>query len=161
MNDRLGIITEGTLTKGLTAHLDAAYSVEDVRVGQFVKIQGDKFDFFCLVTDVMLGAASPDVLMDPPDDEFMTEVLAGTSIYGSISLQPMLMLGKAPIEEALPDELGKPLPVRTIPVHFARVDVATRPDFERVFAEPGEASWEVGTPRDMDIPILLDLERIA
>src|SRR4051812_18672337 len=160
MNDRLGIITEGTLTKGLTAHLDAAYSVEDVRVGQFVKIQGDKFDFFCLVTDVMLGAASQDALADPPDptDDFMRDVLVGTSIYGSISLQPMLMLGKSSFEESNPEELGKALPVRTIPVHFAPVDLASRADFERVFAEPGESSWQIGTPRDMDIPILLDLD---
>src|SRR5581483_2201178 len=163
MMDHLGLVTEGTLTKGLTARLDSSRSVEDIRVGQFVKIQGDKFDFFCLVTDVMLSAASPDVLMEPPDpsDEFMREVLAGTAIFGSVSLQPMLMLGKVPIEEADPSEIGKALPVRTIPVHFAPVDAATRADFERVFAPPGETAWQIGTPRDMDIPILLDLERIA
>ncbi len=163
MSDRLGLVTEGGLTKGLTAHLDPSCSVEDVRVGQFVKIQGDKFDFFCLVTDVMLGAANADALADPPDpsDDFMRDVLAGTSIFGSISLQPMLMLGKVPVEEANPDEIGKALPVRTIPVHFAPVDIAAKADFERVFAQPGESSWQIGTPRDMDIPILLDLERIA
>jgi DNA helicase HerA-like ATPase len=163
MNERLGLITEGTLTKGLMAHLDATCSVEDIRVGQFVKIQGGKFDFFCLVTDVILGAANQDALADPPDpaDDFMHEVLLGTSIFGSIQLQPMLMLGKVPIEDANPDEIGKPLPVRTIPVHFAPVDEASRADFERVFAPPGETSWQVGTPRDMDIPILLDLDRVA
>src|SRR5437588_861998 len=62
---------------------------------------------------------------------------------------------------AHPDEIGKALPVRTIPVHFAPVDIAGGADFERVFAAPGESSWQIGTPRDMDIPILLDLERIA
>src|SRR5438270_7261077 len=111
--DRLGLVTDGGLTKGLTAHLDAACSVEDVRVGQFVKIQGDKYDFFCLVTDVILGAASPDALVDPPDpsDDFMRTVLVGTSIFGSVSLQPMLMLGKLSIDQADLDEIGKPLPV--------------------------------------------------
>ncbi|HZT05645.1 MAG TPA: ATP-binding protein [Chloroflexota bacterium] len=159
----LAVVVDGTLTKGITANLDADCSVEDVRVGQFVKIHGEKYDFFCLVTDVMLNAANADVLANPPDpsDAFTRLVLQGTNLFGSVSLQPMLMLGKMPAAETDPSELGQALPVRTVPVHFAPVSLAGRADFDRVFAQPGDSSWQVGTPRDMDIPILLDLERVA
>lgn len=160
---RLGVITEGSLTKGLTARLEPGCSIEDVRVGRFVKIRGDKYDFFCLITDVALGAVGPAVLDEPPDpaDDFLHEVLAGTATFGSIMVQPMLMLNKQPAHEADLREIGKPLPVRTIPGHFAPVDTADQADFERVFASAGESSWEIGTPRDMEIPILLDLDRVA
>ncbi|MEA2639203.1 MAG: hypothetical protein QOF51_597 [Chloroflexota bacterium] len=162
--DRLGVVVDGSLTKGLTARLDRTCSVEDVRVGRFVKIQGDKFDFFCLITDVALGAANPHVLDEPPDpsDAFLHAVLAGTTTYGTVSVQPMLMLGKLAVDEVDPAEIGRgPQPVRTIPAHFAPVDAAGEDDFNRVFAEPGEGSWVIGTPLDMDVPVRLDLARIA
>jgi DNA helicase HerA-like ATPase len=161
---RLGLVVEGSLTKGLTARLEGAYSVEDVRVGRFVKIEGEKFDFFCLVTDVVLGASSSGMLDDPPDpaDDFLRQVLVGTGAYGSIAIQPMLMLNKQSAHEVSAKELGLgPQPVRTIPVHFARVNVAAEDDFARVFAPPGDQSWTIGTPLDMDIPVRLDLERLA
>jgi DNA helicase HerA-like ATPase len=161
---RLGLVVEGSLTKGLTARLEGACSVEDVRVGRFVKIQGEKYDFFCLVTDVLLGASSEGMLDDPPEpgDDFLRQVLVGTGAYGSIAIQPMLMLNKQSADEVRPEELGTgPQPVRTIPVHFAQVNVADEEDFGRVFAEPGEGSWTVGTPLDMDIPVRLDLDRLA
>lgn len=161
---RLGLVVEGSLTKGLTARLEGACSVEDVRVGRFVKIQGEKYDFFCLVTDVLLGASSDGMLDDPPDptDDFIRQVLVGTGAYGSIAIQPMLMLNKQSADEVHPEELGVgPQPVRTIPVHFAQVDVADEDDFGRVFAQPGEGSWTIGTPLDMDISVRLDLERLA
>ncbi len=161
---RLGLVVEGSLTKGLTARLEGACSVEDVRVGRFVKIQGEKYDFFCLVTDVVLGASSPGMLDDPPDptDDFLRQVLVGTGAYGSIAIQPMLMLNKQAASEVAADELGVgPQPVRTIPVHFAQVGVADEADFDRVFAQPGEGSWTIGTPLDMDIDVRVDLERLA
>src|SRR5438105_767399 len=108
--DRLGVVTDGSLTKGLTARLDVGKSVEDVRVGRFVKIQGDAWDFFCLVTDVALNAANPQVLDEPPppDDGFLRDVLAGTATYGSIQLQPMLMLGKMALDGAATPLIGEP-----------------------------------------------------
>ena len=92
--ERLGLVVEGSLVEGLRARLDASASVEDMRVGRFVRIDGDKHDFFCLVTDVQLNATSADVLADPPapDDGFLRAVLAGTAAYGAIKIQPMLML---------------------------------------------------------------------
>ena len=161
---RLGLVVDGSLTKGLTARLDGGCSVEDVRVGRFVKIEGEKYDFFCLVTDVVLDASSSAILNDPPDpaDEFLRQVLIGTGAFGSLAIQPMLMLNKQAAGEVLPEELGAgPQPVRTVPVHFARVEAADEGDFARVFAPPGEGSWNVGTPLDMDIPVRLDLERLA
>src|SRR5918911_1456495 len=93
---RLGIVVRGSLADGLQARLDGPSSVEDMRVGKFVKVRGEQHDFFCLVTDVLLGAANEQVLADPPPESepFLRQVLAGTTTYGLVQVQPMLMLAR-------------------------------------------------------------------
>jgi uncharacterized protein len=170
---RLGIVVRGSLADGLEARLDGPSSVEDMRVGKFVKVRGEKHDFFCLVTDVLLGAANDNVLADPPaeSEPFLREVLSGTMTFGLVQVQPMLMLardgladgnGHALHDGAVTDGAEEgPRPVRTIPTHFSTVFVADEGDFERVFGAPGEDRFELGTPRDMDVPIRLNLKRFV
>ena len=92
----LGLVVEGSLVDGLKARLQGATTVEDLRVGKFVKIEGEQHDFFCLITDVQLGTTDQRVLQDPPDstDDFLRAVLAGTTTFGLMKVQPMLMLPK-------------------------------------------------------------------
>ncbi|HZS01095.1 MAG TPA: DUF87 domain-containing protein [Chloroflexota bacterium] len=165
--ERLGIVVRGSLADGLEARLDGPASVEDMRVGKFVKVRGEKHDFFCLVTDVKLDAANDQVLADPPPESepFLREVLAGTMTFGLVQVQPMLMLARdgaaADDGPAANGAEDGPRPVRTIPTHFSTVFVADESDFERVFGAPGEDRFELGTPRDMDVPIRLNLRRFV
>jgi DNA helicase HerA-like ATPase len=152
--DRLGVIISGSLGEGLCARLDATVSVEDVRVGKFVVVQGEKHHFFSMVTDVQLEATNQQVLADPPNgDPFVREVLAGTSTYGSAMLKPMLMI---------PHDLSEPpRPVKTVPRHFSSVHDAGEQDFKRVFGGADQTHFEIGQPLDMDVPVCLDLERLV
>jgi len=167
---RLGLIVAGSLVDGLTARLDAMTSVEDVRVGRFVRIVGQRHDFFCLVTDVRLDATSDDLRADPPlpTDAFTRSVLAGTTAYGALAIQPMLMLDReAPAETngrangAASQQEPAPQPVRTIPPHFAEVLPASEADFDRVFGAEADHRFEIGQPLDMDVPVRLDLKRFV
>lgn len=151
---KLGVITSGSLVEGLTARLEARESVEDMRVGKFVVIQGEKHEFFSMITDVVLEATNQKVLTDPPDgDVFIHEVLAGTSTYGTIELMPRLML-PSDLEQGL-------LPVKTIPRHFSPVYEANEQDFMRVFGPEGGARFEIGRPLDMEVPVCINLERLV
>ncbi|MEY2977077.1 MAG: helicase HerA domain-containing protein [Prochlorotrichaceae cyanobacterium] len=89
----LGLVIQGSLSKGLEVRLYADVSVEEMRVGKFLVVQGKRSHFFCLLTDVSLGTASNRILMNPPepDNDFLQTVLAGNSTYGTIDLVPMLM----------------------------------------------------------------------
>jgi len=160
-DDRLGLIVEGSLVEGLRARLDGDQSVEDIRVGQFVRITGQKHDYFCLVTDVRLDATNKDLLADPPlpSDAFTLSVLAGTTAYGALAIQPMLMLARDGSEDASIED--GPRPVRTIPPHFAQVFSADEADFNRVFGEEADHRFEIGQPLDMDVPVRLDLTRFV
>jgi uncharacterized protein len=160
-DDRLGLIVEGSLVDGLRARLGDSQSVEDIRVGQFVRITGQRHDYFCLVTDVRLDATNRDLLADPPlpEDEFALRVLAGTTAYGALAIQPMLMLARDGSDDASLSD--GPQPVRTIPPHFAQVFKAIEGDFDRVFGEEADHRFEIGQPLDMDVPVRLDLNRLV
>ena len=114
---RVGVIVSGSLVGGLEMKLDEWYSVEDIRAGKFVVIEGEKSRFFCMVTDVRLDTTNPQVLADPPDEaeDLMRQVLHGTTTYGTVCLRPLLMTDK---DDAPTAPANEPHLVKTIPIHF-------------------------------------------
>jgi uncharacterized protein len=98
----LGSVIQGSLSQGLEARLHADVSVEEMRVGKFLVVQGRRSRFFCMLTDVALGTSSPRILANPPapSDSFLQEVLAGSGTYGTVNLTPMLMMTEEGREEA-------------------------------------------------------------
>ena len=89
----LGSVIQGSLTEGLEVRLHPDVSVEDMRVGKFLVVQGVRSRFFCMLTDVALGIANQRIIANPPswEDTFLRDILAGSSTYGTINLAPMLM----------------------------------------------------------------------
>ena len=186
MNDLpLGSVIQGSLTKGLEVRLYPDVSVEDMRVGKFLVVQGVRSRFFCLLTDVSLGTASDRIIANPPaiEDDFLRDVLAGSGTYGTIELAPMLMftptataderkesLSLAEVNDKLAalgvntDTELQLLPVKTIPAHFSPVYEATERDFRSVFGwedDPHRRNFAIGQPLDMEVPICIDLDRFV
>lgn len=186
----LGSITQGSLTGGLEVRLHPDISVEDMRVGKFLVVQGMRSRFFCMLTDVALGIANQRIIANPPnwEDSFLREVLAGSGTYGTINLAPMLMFtpeaeekptftnGKSANRE-VPNGLKglasfepqtsttmELLPVKTIPSHFSQVYEASEEDFRRVFGWEDDIhrkNFSIGKPLDMDVPVCIDLDRFV
>ncbi|WP_088890364.1 helicase HerA domain-containing protein [Leptolyngbya ohadii] len=183
----LGSVIQGSLSQGLEVRLHADVSVEDMRVGKFLVVQGVRSRFFCMLTDVALGTASQRILSNPPDpaNTFLQEVLAGTGTYGTINLSPMLMFTpKQEMDLRRADESRRKrskvsdslasyeantndvelLPVKTIPAHFSQVYDASERDFRAVFGwedDPQRRNFAIGEPIDMNVPICLDLDRFV
>ncbi len=155
---RVGVVVNGSLVAGLEMKLDEWYSVEDIRAGKFVVIEGEKSRFFCMVTDVRLDATNPQVLADPPseEDELIRQVLHGSATYGTVCLRPLLMMDK---DEVVAGQ-GDPHLVKTIPVHFSVVCEAEEEDVNQVFGseDMGTQFFHIGRPLDMETPICMDLE---
>ena len=180
----LGSVIQGSLSQGLEVRLHADVSVEDMRVGKFLVVQGVRSRFFCMLTDVALGAASPRILANPPDpgNTFLQEVLAGSGTYGTINLTPMLMFtptegqpNKAKIAKAkarssklssyeAQTNAVELQPVKTIPSHFSQVFDSSERDFRAVFGwedDPQRRNFAIGQPIDMEVPICIDLDRFV
>ena len=152
----LGMVVEGSLSRGVTVRLHPSSSVEDLKVGTFVTVQGERSRFFGVVTDIGLGAAEPTLKDKPPDvqDPFIAEVIAGTTAYGTISVLPTL---------TMPAVLGAsvaPQPAKTVPAHFSRAFAASDRDVELVFGgEDGSHFW-IGNPLDMETKVCLDMRAL-
>ena len=157
-SERLGIVTSGSLTKGVEVRLDSSASVEDMAVGRYVTIEGDKRRFFGMITDISLGVTDQKLTLTPPDvsDPFMAEVLAGTSTYGTLHVLPMLTIGGG-----VADLIEGPQPVKTVPSHFSAVNLASQRDVELVFGGEDERKFYIGTPLDMETKICLDLPELV
>ena len=154
----LGLVTQGSLSSGLEMRLDSLTSVEDLSVGRFVVVEGKNTRFFSMLTDVSLATSNLQILNSPPDnDPFLVDVLSGSSTYGSVKIQPMLMLERSDTASGLS-------PVKTIPSHFSAVFEATENDFALVFGQEHKENkkdpfFNIGRPLNMDIPICVDLSR--
>ncbi|MDR9405145.1 MAG: HAS-barrel domain-containing protein, partial [Halothece sp. Uz-M2-17] len=66
LSSPLGSVVGGSLTEGLEVRLHPDVSVEEMRVGKFLVVQGARSRFFCLLTDVSLGTSSSRIVSDPP-----------------------------------------------------------------------------------------------
>ena len=191
MSQPLGSVIQGSLSQGLEVRLHPDISVEDMRVGKFLVVQGRRSQFFCMLTDVALGTGSQRILAHPPEPSnlFLQEVLAGTGTYGTINLTPMLMFTQQEGDGVGGDGVGgkgkakkkgadssygslevqsnadvELLPVKTIPAHFSQVYDASDRDFRIIFGwedDPHRRNFAIGQPIDMDVPVCLDLDRFV
>ena len=157
-NQRLGLVVSGSLNKGVEVKLDSTASVEDMAVGRYVTIAGKRQRFFGMITDVSLGVIDQKLTLTPPDvsDPFVAEVLAGTSMYGTLHVLPMLTIGGD-----VASLIEGPQPVKTVPSHFSEVNLASQGDVELVFGAEDERKFYIGTPLDMETRICLDLEELV
>ena len=151
---RLGIVVGGSLTEGINVKLDSATPIEEMAVGRYVVIEGQKCRFFGMISDVTLGATNQQLTITPPDvsDPFIAEVIAGTGTYGVIHVGLRLTLSGDAMSI-----LQGPQPVKTVPAHFSVVREASEADIERVFGQEDEKHFYVGTPLDMETKVCLDI----
>ena len=157
-NYQLGTVVSGSLSEGVKVRLSTEYSVENVKVGSNVVIQGKHHRFFGVVTDVSLGSSDLTLQYDLPDvsDSFMAEVLAGTTGYGTITVEPMLTIGI----DSSSDAFG-PMPAKTVPEHFSSTFDASDDDIYHIFGPEGDGHFWIGSPLDMEAKLCLDIEELV
>ena len=155
---RLGVVVSGSLTRDVNVKLDASVSVEDMVVGRYVAIEGEKRRFFGMITDVTLEAVDPRVIITPPDisDPFIAQVVTGTTTYGKLRVLPMLTIGGDAVSI-----LEGPQAVKTVPTHFSEVKLASQRDVELVFGAEDDRRFSVGTPLDMETKVCLDVSEFV
>ena len=90
----LGTILSGSLSEGLVMKLSSDCSLEDIKTGKFVSLQGERYTFFCMITDLELQVSNPDILLFPPtgQESLLKKVLQKQDIFARATVRPMLML---------------------------------------------------------------------
>lgn len=154
----LGVVVAGSLNKGIEVRLDGRASVEDMAVGRYVTVRGNKRRFFGMITDVSLGVSDDSITRSPADisDPFVAEVLNGTGTFGLLHVQPYLTLG-TDVESMLEG----PQPVKTVPAHFSPVELASDRDIEVIFGKEDPQRFWIGNPLEMETKLCLNLEEFV
>ena len=151
----LGTVASGSLSEGVKVRLDDGVSIEDVKVGTFVSIQGQRSRFLGVLTEIELLSTDDGITADPPDASrpLLSQVLSGTVAYNSITVEPMLIIGA--------DTMNTAQPAKTIPPHFSRVSLADEEDIQMVFGSEDAGHFYIGNPMDMEVRLCLDINEMV
>ena len=151
----LGTVVSGSLSEGVKVRLDDGVSIEDVKVGTFVSIQGQRNRFLGVLTEIELESTDDGIASAPPDasSPLLAQVLSGTVAYSSITVEPMLIMGA--------DTMNAALPAKTIPPHFSRVSLASEEDIQTVFGSEDSGHFYIGNPMDMEVRLCLDIDELV
>ena len=155
----LGMVIGGSLERGLDIRLNANSSVEDVKVGSIVAIQGNQSRFFGYVSDISLETSDTSLRAAPPDvdDPFIAQIISGTGAFGVAKVSPQLTLGSN--ASAI---LEGPQPARSIVGHFAPAFPASDSDISAIFGGEDDRHIWIGSPLDMEESrICLNLEELV
>ena len=157
---RIGVVLAGSLANGVEVRLDQGMSVEEIKVGTLVAIEGERSRFFGQISGVSLGATDPTLSVNPPDvsNPYIAQVVSGTTAYGAIEVQPTLILGSL---DDLSQALKGPQPAKTVPAHFSQVSLASEKDIQVVFGAEDERHFWIGNPLDMETKLCLDVEELV
>lgn len=151
---RLGVVTGGSLSKGLDVKLDPQTNIEQLAVGRYVVVHGYSRRFFCMITDIGLDSTSSQMSRIPPDvrNPYLADVHTGTTAFGTMHIAPMLVI----------EDDGTVGPVRTIPAHFHEVMTATEQDINDVFGHEDDTHFNIGAPLELlNTQINIDLRRLT
>jgi DNA helicase HerA-like ATPase len=151
---RLGVVTGGSLSRGLDVKIDPQNDIESLAVGRYVVVHGQRRRFFCMITDIGLANTNPQIALNPPDisNPLLADVYNGSMAFGTLHLAPMLVI----------NEEGQVEPVRTIPPHFQEVWTATERDINDVFGDEDETHFNIGAPLELlDTQVNVDLRRLT
>ncbi|MCS7324231.1 MAG: ATP-binding protein [Thermoflexales bacterium] len=155
LGERLGVVIDGSLSKGLVVRADEPllmkHLAEGVPVGAYVAVEGDTDrTFFGMITDVELAYMNPQARWLSLGREFQREVYLGTAFQCLFHVKLMLVL-----------ERGVPKPVRSLPLHHAAVRRATPDEVRALLSADDRVGYRIGTALDDDqIEIWINLERL-
>ena len=150
----LGTVVSGSLSEGVKVRLDDGLSVEDIKVGTFVSIQGQRHRFLGVLTEIELQSTDVGFTALPPDasNALVSQVLSGTIAYNSLTVEPMLTVSADPVNPVQP--------AKTIPPHFSRVSLASEEDIQTVFGSEDSGHFYIGNPMDMEARLCLDVNEL-
>jgi len=169
----IGYVVSGGLKENLSIRLTVP--AQQVLEGSFVVIKSGDWQFYGIAVDLLLGTTDPRFADEPSETRLpqgLAELLHGQTLFTNLVVMPALMLEIGP-DPASPRYAGwraqmdsgekeepRPMPVKTLPAHHAAARLAGAADIAEIFGKPGkESNFSVGTTREQDHPVCINLEK--
>ena len=171
----VGYVVGGRLKESLQVRL--LITPQEVQEGSFLVIESGEWQYYGLVTDMLLGATDPRFADEQSEVRLpanLAQLLHGQTLYTNLEVLPALMLERGPdpaspaypgwqaaIDAGLRDQ-PRPLPVKTIPPHHAKARLASQGDIAEIFGKTGQDSnFVIGYTREQEHPVCLNLDRFV
>jgi hypothetical protein len=175
MSEYIGYVVGGGLKENLSVRLTVPS--HEVQEGAFAVIESGDWLFYGLVTDLLLGATDPRFADEQSEARLpggLANLLHGQTLYTNLEVLPALMLERGPElgsqeYQAWQAEIDsgarsqpRPLPVKTIPPHHARVRMASPGDIAEIFGETKiDGNFVIGYTREQAHPVCLNLDKFV
>jgi hypothetical protein len=171
----IGYVVGGGLKENLRVRLTAP--AHEVQEGGFVRIESGDWLFYGLITDLALGATDPRFADEQSEVRLpagLARLLHGQTLYTNLEVLPALMLEQGPppgttaaerwqeaIDLGLKDK-PRPLPIKTVPAHHAKVLLAGPGDIGEIFGDAGKpGNFIIGYTREQGHPVCLNLDKFV
>lgn len=175
MTEFIGYVVGGGLKENLNIRLTVPSN--EIQEGAFTVIESGEWLFYGLVTDLRLGATDPRFADEQSETRLpiaLANLLHGQTLYTNLEVLPALMLERGPglgtqeyqswqsqIESGVRPQ-PRPLPVKTIPPHHARVRMAGPGDIAEIFGKTDEKkNFVIGYTREQGHAVCLDMDKFV
>jgi DNA helicase HerA-like ATPase len=175
MTEFIGYVVGGGLKENLNIRLTVP--LNEIQEGAFTVIESGEWLFYGLVTDLRLGATDPRFADEQSETRLpiaLANLLHGQTLYTNLEVLPALMLERGPglgtqeyqswqsqIESGVRPQ-PRPLPVKTIPPHHARVRMAGPGDIAEIFGKTDEKkNFVIGYTREQGHAVCLDMDKFV
>jgi hypothetical protein len=168
----IGYIVGGGLKENFRVRL--TIPAQEVQEGAFVVIESGAWQYYGLVTDLLLGATDPRFADEQSEMRLppaLAKALHGQTLYTNLEVLPALMLERGPEPgspeydrwiESLGERQPRPGPVKTVPPHHAEVRLAAQGDIAEIFGDPSDKSnFVIGYTREQGHPVCIDMDKFV
>jgi len=154
----IGKITGGGIKQHLRADLDIV--PEEIDVGAYVLILGERWDYYALVADLAHNSGGDRRFAERPIQDRLPDGLARRVNRRTLKPTAQLMTNLCmPAGDG--STTNKPVPATSLPPLHAPVCLAEADDIARLFGQPEQLGhWVVGYTREQGHPVAIDLRNL-
>lgn len=155
----IGKITGGGIKQHLRADLDIA--PEEIDVGAYVLILGERWDYYALVADLAHNSGGDRRFAERPIQDRLPDGLARRVNRRTLKPTAQLMTNLCmPAGDG--STTNKPVPATSLPPLHAPVCLAEADDIARLFGQPDQPGcWVVGYTREQGHPVAIDMRNLV
>jgi len=171
-NKSIGYIVGGGLKENFRVRLTVP--AQEVQEGAFVVIESGAYQYYGLVTDLLLGATDPRFADEQSETRLppsLAKALHGQTLYTNLEVLPALMMETGPEPgspeydqwlKSLGERQPRPGPVKTVPPHHAGVRLAAEGDIAEIFGDPSDKSnFVIGYTREQGHLVCIDMDKFV
>ncbi len=170
----VGYVTGGGLKENLQVRLTVP--TQEVQEGSFIVLSSGDWHFYGIATDLLLGASDPRFAEEQSSARLpaeMAAILREQTLYTNMVVLSALMLEVGPsldsnrydpwrkLIDSGQKEEPRPMPVKTLPDHFAPAWLAAGEDIAEIFGDPKkDGNFVIGSTREQDHAVCVNLDKL-